>query len=679
MIKIRDIIISNLFIGSTQVSKVYLGNVKVWPITTETNYVIFTAQQDNSSIGLNRLSTNQTLEYSTDAVTWNTFNTKTNISLNTGDKVYVRGKLSANNTTSNYTQFKMSGKIAASGNTNSLWDYENPDTQLKKLCGRMLFSDCTGLTVAPELPATTLADFCYGSMFQNCTSLTTAPELPATELASYCYQSMFYGCTSLTTAPELPATVLASDCYNGMFQNCTSLTTAPELPATTLANYCYYYMFYGCTSLTTAPVLPATILTNDCYYYMFYNCTSLTTAPELPATELANSCYKYMFNGCTSLNYIKCLAVNDINTNGSTYYWVAGVASTGTFVKDPNATSWTIGNNGIPTGWVIKDVDTPYVTFTAKEDNSSIGLTKLSTNQTLEYSTDTVIWNTFNTSTNISLNNGDKVYVRGKLSTDNTGSNYTQFKMSGKIAASGNTNSLWNYEDLNAPLKQYCGCRLFYSCSSLTSAPELHATTLADYCYLGMFYGCTSLTKAPELPAITLANNCYDSMFYGCTSLTTGPSILPATELASNCYSGMFDGCSALTTAPELPATTLANNCYQSMFRGCTSLTTGPSILPANTLESYCYNNMFQNCRSLTTAPELPATTLAEWCYAYMFFSCTSLNYIKCLAANGINTNNSTIDWLYGVSSNGTFVKASSASWHTGSSGIPSGWTTQDA
>ena len=93
----------------------------------------------------------------------------------------------------------------------------------------------------------------------------------------------------------------------------------------------------------------------------------------------------------------------------------------------------------------------PYVTFIAQEDNSSIGLEKLGTNQTLEYSADTSVWNTFDTSTNISLNNNDKVYVRGVLSADNTEENYTQFKMSGKISASGSCNALWNYQDLNAP------------------------------------------------------------------------------------------------------------------------------------------------------------------------------------------------------------------------------------
>ena len=60
---------------------------------------------------------------------------------------------------------------------------------------------------------------------------------------------------------------------------------------------------------------------------------------------------------------------------------------------------------------------------------------------------------------------------------------------------------------------------MFSGCTSLTAAPELPATTLADHCYYDMFYGCKSLTAAPELPATTLAYNCYQYMFRGCTSL----------------------------------------------------------------------------------------------------------------------------------------------------------------
>ena len=67
----------------------------------------------------------------------------------------------------------------------------------------------------------------------------------------------------------------------------------------------------------------------------------------------------------------------------------------------------------------------PYVTFTAEEDNSSIRLEKLSTKQTLEYSRDKSNWSNMSTITNITLNNGDKVYIRGVLSGNNSSSNYT--------------------------------------------------------------------------------------------------------------------------------------------------------------------------------------------------------------------------------------------------------------
>ena len=209
-------------------------------------------------------------------------------------------------------------------------------------------------------------------------------------------------------------------------------------------------------------------------------------------------------------------------------------------------------------------------------------------------------------------------------------------------------------------------------------APVLPATAFTgERVYDNMFAGCTGLTQAPALPATTLANYCYGFMFAGCTSLTTAPE-LPATALTTSCYVAMFSGCTGLTTAPELPATTLSASCYEGMFRGCISLTTAPE-LPATTLLGSCYAGMFQGCISLTTAPELPATTLTTSCYANMFNGCTSLNYVKCLATSR-SSSNSTSNWLNGVSSTGTFVKHPNASfWSTGVSGIPDGWTVQDA
>lgn len=244
-----------------------------------------------------------------------------------------------------------------------------------------------------------------------------------------------------------------------------------------------------------------------------------------------------------------------------------------------------------------------------------------------------------------------------------------------------NNSRVINAEHLILPattLRSYCYSEMFSGCTSLTTAPELPATTLASYCYYRMFAGCTSLTTAPELPATTLAQYCYSNMFVGCTNLTTAPE-LPATTLADRCYQNMFNGCTSLTTAPELPATTLANYCYLNMFNGCTSLATVPSILPATTLANNCYQEMFEGCTSLTTAPELPATTLTNYCYQFMFYGCTSLNYIKCLATD-ISANRCTNVWINRVASSGTFVKASSMNnWSTGSDGIPSGWTIQNA
>ena len=169
---------------------------------------------------------------------------------------------------------------------------------------------------------------------------------------------------------------------------------------------------------------------------------------------------------------------------------------------------------------VDSHVKSGFVTFTAEENNSTIGLEKLSTNQTLEYKTDASDWTNMNISTTIALTNvGDKVYLRGVLSGDNTLTDYTQFKMTGKIAAIGECNALWNKDDLNAPLKECCGVNMFRGCTGLTQAPELPATTLANSCYNYMFYGCTGLIQAPVLPATKLKTYCYRYMFNGCSNL----------------------------------------------------------------------------------------------------------------------------------------------------------------
>ena len=218
----------------------------------------------------------------------------------------------------------------------------------------------------------------FFQLFINNTHIVNAGNLllPATTLTDMCYMDMFNNCSSLTTTPALPATTLADSCYNDMFAGCYTLTTAPALPATTLADYCYSFMFSGCYALTTAPTLPATTLTSNCYKRMFQNCTSLTTAPVLPATTLVTNCYQQMFQGCSNLNSIKCLAT-DISASNCTQYWVQNVAASGTFVKDPNMSTWTTGENGIPTGWTIKNAGS--IELSQNLNVATIKLTNLDT------------------------------------------------------------------------------------------------------------------------------------------------------------------------------------------------------------------------------------------------------------------------------------------------------------
>ena len=234
-------------------------------------------------------------------------------SLNPGDKVLVKGDLKQTSLGEGEGLFSYcTGQYSVEGNVMSIYDQSGFRT-------RTTFDNNNDR---------------FSFMFAYCSGLTSAENLvlPVTALTDWCYQGMFNGCYSLTSAPELPATTLASNCYNGMFMDCSSLTTAPVLPATTLAE--------------------------SCYGSMFSYCTTLTTAPELPATILAEGCYYDMFNGCSSLNYIKCLATN-ISANGSTSYWVSGVASTGTFVK-PSSADWsskTGYGNGIPENWTVQDAN----------------------------------------------------------------------------------------------------------------------------------------------------------------------------------------------------------------------------------------------------------------------------------------------------------------------------------
>ena len=399
--------------------------------------------------------------------------------------------------------------------------------------------------------------------------------------------------------------------------NIMSLLNGDNFENTTITTTnTFYSLFNGDTKLVSAGnlTLPSNV-TIDCYHHMFASCSSLTTAPTtLPATTLASNCYNQMFSGCTSLTTAPVLPA--------------------TTLADGCYINMFYGCRALTTPPALPALNAPRYCYNAMFQNC-IALT------TAPALPATTI--------------GDNAY-----------------------------NSMFN------------GCR------HLTSVPtSLPATTLTDACYRDMFNGCTSLTATPELPATTLTGNCYRSMFENCvaltqvstiaatgmtgnnscmrmfancTSLTTAP-VLNATTLTANCYQQMFEGCTSLTTAPVLPVTTLADGCYISMFRDCTALTTAPE-LPANgTLGNNVYKNMFSGCTSLTTAPVIYATVLRGYaCCGEMFSGCTNLNNVTMYARN-ISGTDCLYNWLSGVSATGDFYNLGGATYPSGASGIPTGWT----
>lgn len=413
---------------------------------------------------------------------------------------------------------------------------------------------------------------------------------------------------------------------------------------------------------------------NDGTSELDYN-TMGSQIPLTPNTTTAGSYYEYRHGDSDDLDV-------DPITGYEYYKDYAWVVVNNVAEKTNNWRRGSMYYNGYENQYLtIEPYSSGYIWIDIPAGFSSSDLTSLS------YSKDLNNWTTWTndgngTNISVDISQNEKLYLKGEAVTYSDGNVIT-----GIISASvdfdvyGNIMSLLyddNYQSANY-VGDYAFAGLFAECTNIINANNLvmPATTLSAFSYFKMFFNCTGLLNSPILPATTLAYSCYRTMFSGCTSLTAAP-VLPATTMKTYCYNAMFYGCTSLTSAPALPATTLADSCYQSMFSGCTSLTTAP-VLSSTTLAERCYRTMFEGCTSLTTSPTLPATILLIECYDNMFYQCSDLSSITMLATD-ISANRCLNRWVGGVAASGTFTKAASmTSLPTGNSGIPSGWTIQNA
>ena len=323
-----------------------------------------------------------------------------------------------------------------------------------------------------------------------------------------------------------------------------------------------------------------------------------------------------------------------------------------------------------------------YFAIESLEDNNTVKFNLYSSSsqakaKTISVSTDGgKTWADYTSTTGgatiATLNNGEKVLIKGNNSAYANGYGYNYFYTTRQFDVSGNIMSLIygdNFkEKYSLPYGGYNLERLFYQNTRLVNAENLvlPATTLAQCCYMYMFDGCTSLVTAPKLPATTLARNCYCYMFQNTNILpdTSNIDFTSQTVLASGGLIGLFGGTKVTDADLMRILPKNSNNKY---------------CLPATTLADSCYSYMFLSCKNLTTAPELPATTLVKNCYQYMFSGCSNLNYIKAMFTTK-PAKTYTENWVQNVASSGTFVKNSAATWNVrGSHGIPTGWTVRTA
>lgn len=297
--------ISNCYIGGTQASAIYKGNNLVWPTGPHDysqDYFTIEALENSCQVRWKASSANliKSISYSTDLSTWTTVNSSTSsngtlmATLNTGDKLYLKGTEKRYASSAYHTRLWTNKKFNVYGNLNSLINGDN-----------------------------------FTSTIDNPNSYET-----------YTFVQLFSECPVIDASNLVfPFKLIKANMYYYMFNYCTQLETPPtsiwpKSDGTFLVRVDYNscrYMFRECRKLTKSPII---------YTYVKYD-------NDVQGT------FEYMFSGCTALSEVTALCNYYSNMFN---YWLPNAPATGTFTKLSTVTSWSSGSSGIPSGWTVVDV-----------------------------------------------------------------------------------------------------------------------------------------------------------------------------------------------------------------------------------------------------------------------------------------------------------------------------------
>jgi uncharacterized repeat protein (TIGR02543 family) len=153
------------------------------------------------------------------------------------------------------------------------------------------------------------------------------------------------------------------------------------------------------------------------------------------------------------------------------------------------------------------------------------------------------------------------------------------------------------------------------------------------------------------------------------------------TDTSSYKIYGLFYNSTKLLTLENLviPCTQYTSWIFQHFCNYCSSLIKAPKELPAQISNgSNTFVWMFANCTKLQESPVIRLTSNATrdgW--HQMFNNDSSLKRVICLL-QGTNLSVTGAAWLGNVSGTGVFYKDPNSTWQSGTTAIPSNWTTRD-
>lgn len=351
------------------------------------------------------------VEYSYDKIEWSTFRVNNSVEIQPKQKVYLRctdvpyyyinAEYGSSGIYKNMA-FKFEKECSFGGDIRTLIDYKTLPTIIPKNHFSNTFYECT---LAKSLPDFTHIVVDEGSGIpdiSNMNNITTPIRLP--NLIAFEY-SPFYGESEniknsfdynkilkgefknwkriqddfefnpmlsqnsiltgtfngldISIPKELPKRFVILNKVSYMYANCANLTKVMNLSNIRKIDYANY-MYSNCTSLTEVSDNNNVNEVNDCQY-MYSGCTNLKTGMDLSKVKVIKkpmysgiiNGFCNMYNNCSKLEEIIAPNISVWDTNKFTN-WVKGVAVNGTFYK-PKGLEIPTGNNGIPTGWTVKE------------------------------------------------------------------------------------------------------------------------------------------------------------------------------------------------------------------------------------------------------------------------------------------------------------------------------------